>query len=80
MNLPILFYKASEYVTAQIGCKEVDMDVRTEATRFASERINRTAENKDGFRHNSENRGKKKGKKNKRTQEDANGGIVDVIV
>ena len=56
------------------------MDVRTEAARFASERINRTAENKDGFRQNSENRERKKGKKNKRTQEDANGGIVDLIV
>ena len=56
------------------------MDVRTEAARFASERITRTAENKDGFRQNSENRERKKEKKNKRTQEDANGGIVDLIV
>ena len=42
------------------------MDMRTEAARFASEAIPRTAEKKDRFRSNSENRGGKKRKNDKK--------------
>ena len=55
------------------------MDVRTEAARFASEAIPRTAEKKDRFRSNSENRGGKKRKNDKKRKEEADGCIVDLV-
>ena len=55
------------------------MDMRTEAARFASEAIPRTAEKKDRFRSDSENRGGKKRKNDKKRKEDADGCIVDLV-
>jgi hypothetical protein len=55
------------------------MDMRTEAARFASEAIPRTAEKKDRFRSNSENRGGKKRKNDKKRKEEGDGCIVDLV-